>query len=53
MSRASPVSLSGQLSPEDCAKPVSGASLRGKSVLITGGASGMGAGIAARFAEKG
>ncbi|KAL1965505.1 hypothetical protein VTN77DRAFT_5761 [Rasamsonia byssochlamydoides] len=53
MGRASAIPLSGQLSPEDCASPVSGASLKGKSVLITGGASGLGAGIAVRYAEKG
>ncbi|KAF2811245.1 NAD(P)-binding protein [Mytilinidion resinicola] len=49
----SAIPVSAQLSPEQVAAPVSGASLKGKSALITGGASGLGAAVALAYAEKG
>lgn len=45
--------LSRAVSVEDCNKRLDGASLSGKNVLITGGASGVGAAIAQTYAEKG
>ncbi|OCK72869.1 NAD(P)-binding protein, partial [Lepidopterella palustris CBS 459.81] len=53
MTHPNAIPLSHQLSPEDCNSPPSGSSLKDKSVLITGGASGLGAGIALAYAEKG
>jgi len=53
MTRPEAIPLSTQLTPEELAAPVNGASLKDKSVLITGGASGLGAGIALAYAEKG
>jgi 5'-hydroxyaverantin dehydrogenase len=53
MSRVDAIPLSAKLSPEECAAPVTGSSLKDKSVLITGGASGLGAAIALAYAEKG
>lgn len=53
MANQSTVPLSTKLSPEECAIRVSGKSLKDKSILITGGASGLGAGIAKQYAERG
>jgi len=47
------IPLSAKLSPEECAAPLPSSSLKDKSVLITGGASGLGAAIALAYAEKG
>ncbi|KAF2490287.1 NAD(P)-binding protein [Lophium mytilinum] len=49
----SAIPISAYLSPEEVAVPRSGDSLKGKSVLITGGASGLGAAIVLSYAEKG
>ncbi|OCK72998.1 NAD(P)-binding protein [Lepidopterella palustris CBS 459.81] len=53
MSRVDFIPLSAKMSPEECAAPVTGSSLKDKSVLITGAASGLGAAIALAYAEKG
>jgi len=53
MSRVDAIPVSAKLSPEECAAPVTGSSLKDKSVLITGGASGLGAAIGLAYAEKG
>ena len=45
--------VSAYMSPEDLAVRASGSSLKNKSALVTGGASGLGAAISALFAEKG
>jgi len=50
---SSAIPFSKYLTPEVANTAVSGASLKGKSVLITGGASGLGAGCGTLYAEKG
>ncbi|GME39440.1 Lipase GDSL [Neofusicoccum parvum] len=53
MSHRTAVPLSSALSAEDLSSEVKGESLSKKNVLITGGASGVGAAIAQAYAEKG
>ncbi|KAK7513678.1 uncharacterized protein IWZ02DRAFT_504459 [Phyllosticta citriasiana] len=50
---SSPLSISPALSIDDLNAPVTESSLDGKNVLITGGASGVGADLATTFAERG
>lgn len=53
MTSLPPVRLSPPVGIEDCNKDLQDSSFTAKNVLITGGASGVGAAIAQTFAEKG
>ncbi|KAF2802698.1 NAD(P)-binding protein [Mytilinidion resinicola] len=53
MSRVDAIPVSAKLSPEEAAASVSGSSLKDRSILITGGARGLGAAIGLAYAEKG